>query len=134
MKQKQKQDMPLIGYAMFALFLPFVLAFMASIGAFALACIALVARVLYFLKSGYWVHSACDATTYLSSLDGYIGPDACHQFSSSWAGVDYLLNQGLGQMDASLFAFIVSAGLFIIGTLGFMGFSTLAEKFGHLLN
>jgi len=131
---QQKQGLPLIGYLMFAVFAPFGLALMASVAAFALAAIALVARALYFLKSGYWIHSACDATTYLSSLEGVHLPDACHQFSSSWVGVDYLLNQGLGQTDVSFFALLVGSLLLIVGTLGMMGFTALAEKFAHLLN
>lgn len=131
---QQKQDLPLIGYLMLAVFAPFALSLVASVAAFAIAAIALVARALYFLKSGYWVHSACDVTTYLSSFEGAHVLDACHQFSSSWVGVDYLLNQGLGQTDASLFAFFVSAGLFFIGALGMMGLTALAEKFAALLN
>lgn len=95
-RMQQKQDMPLIGYLMLAVFAPFVLSLTASVAAFALACIAFVARVIYFLKNGSWVRSACDVTAYLSSFDGVTVPDACHQFSSSWAGVEYLLNQGLG--------------------------------------
>lgn len=130
---QQKQDLPLIGYLMLAVFAPFALSLMGSIAAFALAAISLVARAVNFLKSGYWIHSACDVTAYLS-LSGFNVPDACHQFSSSWVGVDYLLNQGLGQMDASLFAFLVSAGLFIVGGLGIMGLTALAEKFAALLN
>lgn len=130
---QQKQELPLIGYLMLAVFAPFALSLMGSIAAFALAAISLVARAVYFLKSGYWIHSACDVTIYLS-LRGFNVPDACHRFSSSWVGVDYLLNQGLGQMDASLFAFLVSAGLFIVGGLGIMGLTALAEKFAHLMN
>lgn len=131
---QQKQGLPLIGYLMFAVFAPFGLALMASVGAFALAAIALVARTLYFLKSGYWVHSACDVTTYLSSFEGSNLPDACRQFSSSWVGVNYLLNQGLGQTDVSFFAILVGSALLIIGALGVMGLTALAEKFAHLLN
>lgn len=131
---QQKQDLPFIGWLVLAVFLPFVLSLVASVAAFALAIFALVARALYFLKSGYWIHSACDVTTYLSSFESTNFPDACHQFSSSWVGLDYLLNQGLGQMDASLFAFFVSASLFFIGALGMMGFTALAEKFAHLMN
>jgi hypothetical protein len=130
---QQKQELPLIGYLMLAVFAPFALSLMGSFAALAFAVIGLVARAVYFLKSGYWIHSACDVTAYLS-LSGFNVLDACHQFSSSWVGVDYLLNQGLGQMDASLFAFFVSAGLFIIGALGIMGFTALAEKFAHLMN
>ncbi|MFA7415908.1 MAG: hypothetical protein WC048_15650 [Rhizobium sp.] len=125
--------MLLIGYLMFAVFAPFALSFMASFAAFALACIAFVARAFDFLKSGHWVHSACDVTAYLS-LNGFNVPDACHQFSSSWAGVNYLLNQGLGQMDANLFALLVSAALFLAGALVFVGLSALAQKFAALLD
>lgn len=130
---QRDQGMPVVGYLMFAVFVPFALSFMASLAAFAFACIALIARALYFLKSGYWVHSACDATSFLTWY-GINGPDACDQFSLSWLGVNYLLNRGLGQMDVSLFALLAGSALLIIGALGMMGFTALAQKFAKFLN
>ncbi|WLS07514.1 hypothetical protein Q9314_15200 [Shinella sumterensis] len=124
---QQKQGMPFVGYLVFALFVPFTLSLMASVAAFAFAGVALAARIISFLKSGYWVHSACDATVYLS-WNGFNVPDACRRFSFSWMGVNYLLRQGLVETDVSFFALLVGSALLVIGAVGTIAITALAQK------
>lgn len=91
------------------------------------------ARALFFLKGRYWIYSACDATAYLS-LSGFKVLNAYHQFSSLWAGVDYLLNRGFYETDLSSFALLVGATLLVIGSLGYMRLTALAEKLARLMS
>ncbi|ATN35365.1 hypothetical protein ACO34A_16300 [Rhizobium sp. ACO-34A] len=79
-----------------------------------MAFAALVLRLVYFLKSGVWVKTACDMISFI------ISSPTC-TMETSWAGLDILVAYMSTEMDASL-AFLATAillvfNVFVIGCL-----------------
>ena len=106
---------------------PFMTAILAGGAAFLVAFVAFVIRAFYFLKSGYWILSACGVTFNLS-WSGFNVPNACQQFSFEWIGVNILLRWALVETDISLSAIIVGAGLIACGLVWLFGIALVTRN------
>lgn len=95
---------------------PFAASVLTGTVALVVAFVAFVARAIAFLKSGAWMNSACEVTADLA-LKGFNLPNACHEFSFEWIGVNIILRWALIGTDVSVSALIVGLALIASGLI-----------------